>query len=368
MKTAIVTDGKYRSSIAAVRALGRAGYKVVVTQTRKDVKSAPAVCASRYVSEFRWIDGSCSDDDYAEKLMAVLREYAHPVLLCTGAVTLNSVSAHKCEFEELADFLVAEKTVLDALNDKEQVHIRCEELGIKVPKQFRDAPDVYPVVIKPHCGEKFGLKAKDRYAIAGNKAEYEEIMRKMRRYDPLPLVQQKITGDGAGVSMLLDVNGRLVSALCHRRVREYPVSGGPSTCCESFYDEKMINDAYRLLHSFGFVGLAMVEFKGDCVLEVNPRVWGSFPMTQHTESSMTANYAKAAGGEKIEYIPHDFKTGVRMRFILNDAAAVLGLLKAGRIKEAFRGIADFFRVREALRFKGDNKPFWRYLIKALLRR
>ena len=42
MKTALVTDGKYRSSIAAVRALHRAGYHVVVTQTRDDVKSAPA--------------------------------------------------------------------------------------------------------------------------------------------------------------------------------------------------------------------------------------------------------------------------------------------------------------------------------------
>ena len=46
MKTALVTDGKYRSSIAAVRALHRAGYRVVVTQTRADVKSAPAVSVS----------------------------------------------------------------------------------------------------------------------------------------------------------------------------------------------------------------------------------------------------------------------------------------------------------------------------------
>ena len=50
MKTALVTDGKYRSSIAAVRALHRAGYRVVVTQTRADVKSAPAVSVSKSLS------------------------------------------------------------------------------------------------------------------------------------------------------------------------------------------------------------------------------------------------------------------------------------------------------------------------------
>ena len=43
MKTVIITDGKYRSSIPAARALGRAGYNVVVTQTRGDDGSTPPV-------------------------------------------------------------------------------------------------------------------------------------------------------------------------------------------------------------------------------------------------------------------------------------------------------------------------------------
>ena len=36
-----------------------------------------------------------------------------------------------------------------------------------------------------------------------------------------------------------------------------------------------IEQAHALLRSFGFVGFAMVEYKGDCILEVNPRIWGS---------------------------------------------------------------------------------------------
>ena len=72
MKTALVTDGKYRSSIAAVRALHRAGYRVVVTQTRADVKSAPAVSVSKSCDDFHWIDGACADAGYAERLLGVL--------------------------------------------------------------------------------------------------------------------------------------------------------------------------------------------------------------------------------------------------------------------------------------------------------
>ena len=368
MKTALVTDGKYRSSIAAVRALHRAGYRVVVTQTRADVKSAPAVSVSKSCDDFRWIDGACADADYAEKLLSVLKEYEHPVLFCVGAVTLNTVAARREEFAALANFLIAPKETLDALNDKESVHQRALELGIPVPREYDGTPESYPVVVKPHCGEKFGLKAADRYAVANNEAEFDAIMEKMQRYDPSPIVQQKITGAGAGVSLLLGRESELLGALCHRRVREYPITGGPSTCCESFYDEKMIDAAYELLKSFHFTGLAMVEFKGDCILEVNPRVWGSFPMTEAAQSPIVAHYAQAAQGGQVTYTAKDYRTGVKMRFFLNDTVAALSYLKAGRIKECLRGLGDFFTAKEALSAKGDGKVMRAYLKKSLFER
>lgn len=368
MKTALVTDGKYRSSIAAVRALHRAGYRVVVTQTRADIKSAPAVSVSKSCDDFRWIDGACADADYAEKLLSVLKEYEHPVLFCVGAVTLNTVAARREEFAALANFLIAPKETLDALNDKESVHQRALELGIPVPREYDGTPESYPVVVKPHCGEKFGLKAADRYAVANNEAEFDAIMEKMQRYDPSPIVQQKITGEGAGASLLLGRESELLGALCHRRVREYPITGGPSTCCESFYDEKMIDEAYELLKSFYFTGLAMVEFKGDCILEVNPRVWGSFPMTEAAQSPIVAHYAQAAQGGQVTYAAKDYRTGVKMRFFLNDTVAALSYLKAGRVKEGLRGLGDFFTAKEALSAKGDGKVMRAYLKKSLFER
>lgn len=368
MPTAVVTDGKYRSSIAAVRALGRAGYQVIVTQTRGDCEKEPAVFSSQYASETVWIQGKATDADYPCRLSEILKQYQRPVLFCVGAQTLNMVSAHREEFSSFCDFLIAPQSVLDELNDKETVHRRAQELGIPAPRQYDGEPESYPVVIKPHCGEKFGLKAQDRYAIADDREEYMRVLEKMSRYDPQPIVQEKITGDGFGVSMLLDGESRLVCALCHRRIREYPVSGGPSTCCESVYDEKKIEQAYELLRSFGFVGLAMVEFKGDYILEVNPRVWGSFPMTEQAQSPMTARYAAAARGEELSYCPRDYKTGVRMRFLLNDTLAILGYLRKGPRGKGMAGIPDLLFGTEALAAKDDPKPFRRYLLGYLLRK
>ena len=368
MDTVVITDGKYRSSIAAARALGRSGYQVTVTQTRDDQKLEPPVFSSRYVREGCWLEGGAADPDYPDRLYNLLGRYDRPVLFCAGASTLNAVAKERERFAQVCDFLIAPSEALDALNDKEKVHRRCVELGIPVPQEFDGMPDRFPVIIKPHCGEKFGLKAKDRYAVSRNAQEYAVKRADMVRYDPAPIVQEKVEGTGAGASLLLDRDSRLIAALCHRRVREYPASGGPSTCCESFYDERLIDQAYRLLASFRFVGMAMVEFKGDRVLEVNPRVWGSFPMTERADSPFVLRYAQAAGGRRLDYAPQDYKTGVRMRFTLNDGAAMLDYLRHGRPGPFFQGMGDWFRAREALSARDDPAPFRRYLRNTLLKR
>ena len=366
MKTVVLTDCKYRSAIAAARSLGRDGWRVVAVDTGPE----PPVFSSRFVAERRILPESPEGDAYARRLLALLEEYERPVLFCVGAATLNVVARRRETFARVCDFLIAPPEVLDQLNDKETVHRRCLELGIPAPREYGagETPQSWPVVIKPHCGEKAGLKARDRYAIAGDETAYRAYLERMSRYDAAPIVQEYVAGDGAGVSLLLDREGRLISALCHRRIREFPAAGGPSTCCESFYDAGMIRQAYDLLRSFHFVGMAMVEFKGDRVLEVNPRVWGSFPMTECAKSPFACRYAQASAGERLEYRAKDYETGVRMRFLLNDAAAMLDYLRHGRADKFFQGVGDVFRAREALSSREDPRPMRAYLRKTLLRR
>ena len=361
MPVVVITDAKYRSSVAAARTLARGGYTVVAAQTRADVKSAPPAFVSASVDETRWIDGSVSDAEYPARLASLLREYDAPVVFPVGAATLNMLALKAERFAPLCRTLIAAPEILDALNDKETVHRRAEALGLPVPREYDGVPEQYPVVLKPHCGERFGLKAADRYLIAENETEYRAALERYAPFDPHPIVQERVTGDGYGASLLLDRESRLIAAFCHRRVREYPLTGGPSTCCETIYDETKIAQAYALLKSFGFVGMAMVEFKGDYILEVNPRVWGSFPLTDCAGSPFAAKYAAAALGEAQSYAPRDYEVGVRMRFLLNDAAATLSLLRHGRVREALGGVRDFFSAREALHRADDPGVLRRYL-------
>lgn len=361
MRTVVITDGMYRSALAAARAFGKAGFRVLVTQTREESPKDPPAFFSRWCEGHR-ISGSVKDEAYPDRLEEFLRGLnERPILFCVGAATLNMVAAQRERFSPLADFLIAPPEVLDALNDKQTVHDRAQALGLPVPKEYSGTPDAYPVVIKPHCGEKQGIKAADRYTLAANEEEYRLKLEKMRVYDPQPIVQERIIGDGRGVSLLLGRNSELLEAVCHRRLREYPMSGGPSTCCISEYDEARIRQAYSLLKSFGFVGLAMVEFKGDCILEVNPRIWGSFPLTVVSDCPMCLQYARAAEGETVEYKPENYRIGQKMRFCFNDLAACADLLRHGKIKAGLSGLLDFFRIREALYDPEDKKAYQKYL-------
>ncbi len=372
--TVIVTDAKYRASLSVIRALAKHGHDIVLTQTMGDSHPNVPSFSSRYVT--RTVKFDCSADDnnaYLLALIALIKEYDNPVIFPIGAKTLELVASHRDELAEICSFTVCDKDTLDLTNDKSRVALAAREIGIKTPPTYTSVDGAeFPVIIKPVCGEKFGLGAKDRYTVVNDRTDFDAVYEKMSRYGGTPIIQKRITGTGIGVSLLMDKSGHAVSAICHKRVREYPVSGGPSACCESFYDEELVRMSERLLRELDFVGMAMVEYKldGDVIsaenaylLEINPRVWGSFPLTYAADTSFALDYVGVSSDKHESHRLDNYKTGVRMNFILSDLAAIVSLIKTGRFKEAFDGIADIIlrRAVDGMRDKSDKAPFRKYL-------
>lgn len=363
--TVIVTDVRYRTALAVIRPLRKAGCEVVAVQTAHESPKRPAAFSSRFVSRCVTLEGSVKDEDYAERLLALCKEYEHPVLFPIGADTLAMLSTHAAEFEAVCDFLVSPPETLDAANDKRTVADTARAIGVPVPEEFDctdgKLPPRWPVFLKPRCGEKLGLHAEQRYASAENEEEFLTAYRKMSAYDPSPVVQERVTGDGCGLCLVMDRAHRPVCVMGHKRIREYPISGGPSACCVSFYDETLEEYAVRLLQALDFTGIAMVEFKGGRVLEINPRIWGSFPLTEASGSRFAEDYVRAAAGEVFSVPDRSFRRDRRMRFVLNDTLAWLSCLKARRWRDVGSGLLDVFRAKEALFRFTDQAPFWRYL-------
>lgn len=371
--TVIVTDAKYRASIAAMRSLARGGHEVILTQTAIDACGDIPAFHSKYAARTVMFEGSVSDSErYLAQLIRLVREYDRPTILPIGAKTTAILAEKRESLREYCDFVVADEQTLERVNDKEQVRLAADEVGIPTPRTYErgEKPTCYPVVIKPRCGEAFGLKAAERYRIVRKSEDYERAYAELSRYGGAPIVQELIVGEGRGVSVLMNEDGVAVSAICHRRIREYPTSGGPSACCESFYDESMVHAAEKLLSHMGFVGIAMVEFKGDCLLEVNPRIWGSFPMTYYVGSCFACDYVRLARGEALPSAVCDYKCGYRMDFVLSDLASCAELLRRGKLSAASEGIADILlcRAHDGIRDRDDPAPYRAYLKKKLFHR
>lgn len=388
--TAVITDVHYRMSLALIRDLAEAGVSVVCCE--RQGASAPLGFYSKYAGRTvrlpaeGWTDALwalCSD--LAE------REGERPALLPVGAATLAVLSRPevRARFAPVCGLCIPTTEQLDALNSKAEVARLAEALQLPVPRSFvpeagEAAEDFFaripmPCVVKPLCGEKLGLTAALRYVIA---AAPEEAAQSYRHFFELagepPIVQEFLPGGGLGCSVLAE-HGRVIAAICHRRVREYPVSGGPSACCDCVDRPDLVACASALVSEVGYTGLAMFEFKEGAdgrprLLEVNPRVWGTFPLTRVSQSAIPLLWCTLAWnqGNPDRAVPLPAAPEprpCRMRFAASDLMSALGYARRGQGKRACSALADLLRpsVRDGLWEWSDPKPGLAYY-RSLLRK
>ena len=187
--------------------------------------------------------------------------------------------------------------------DKLLTIVEAKKAGIPCPNTWvvSDLSDLrriskeitYPAVIKPrrkivwHDDKAIMVKVtRKNYVHSINELiyRYELIIRQypvLKEQKMLPLVQEYIEGIGLGFEALISQKGKLLTFFMHRRLHEYPVTGGASTLRESIYDKELFEYGIRFLKAIGWNGVAMVEFKKKdkpCLMEINGRFWGSLPL------------------------------------------------------------------------------------------
>lgn len=382
---AIVTDVHYRMSLALIRDLAQGGVEVITCEQDRcrDSRTSPALGAlSRYVSRHVWLPGGT---DGLEALLSLCLETGlgrdcRPALLPAGAATLALIAENRERFEPLCGLCVPTAEQLDLLNSKPRLAGLAARLGVPLPESMAPGEDLdrfldrqgLPCVIKPACGEKLGLTAAARYAVASTREEARAAWERFSRLagEP-PVVQGYLPGRALGCSVLAR-SGQVMAAICHQRVREYPVSGGPSSCCQCVEREDIRAYAARLTAETDLTGLAMFEFKEDRdgaprLLECNPRVWGTFPLTRVSGSGIPLLWCALAwnAGNPDNPAPLPALTpprGRRMIFAASDLMAAAGYARRGSPGRALGALGDLLNpwVRDGLFEWGDMLPALAY--------
>ena len=368
--TAIVTDAHYRMSVSLIRDLKDRGVHVVACE--KASIQNPVGFASTGASRCVRLP----DEGYEDALFALCREIAAqegetPALLPVGAKTLALLSENRERFSAVSGLCIASPAQLSLLNDKAAVAELARRLSVPVPENFarEEGEDLdaffarvpLACAVKPHCGERFGLTASQRYRICRTK---EDLTAAFSQFQAIaheaPIVQEYLPGEAFGCSVLAK-DGAVYRSICHHRLREYPVSGGPSSCCESVKRDDLRSYAEKIVRETKFTGLAMFEFKCGAdgaprLLEINPRIWGTFPLTRAANSDFAYSWFCLAANLPLP--DEQPALPVRMVYYPADFAAALGYLKAGKPGQLFAVLRDFVNpaVKNGLGDKNDPAP------------
>lgn len=327
---AIVTDGMWRKSLSAIRSLGKAGFEVHVLGDSWLTTGLWSRFASRRVLMPDAGDAPAAFGAALMRHLQALRSAspsaAKPVLLPMEDATLRYVVANRDALAVHADFIVPDADAFAVCADKDATMALAARLGVPHPRtEVADSAEALVAAIDRMKGTELIVKpvrgAGARGVVYNPAFTAAAAAAYLARFGSV-LVQERVPPDGAavGVSVMLDDDGHCIAQFCHKRLRQFPNSGGPSTDRIGIADDRLLTVSLRLLDAVGWKGVAMLEWKIDPrsgepkLLEINPRFWGSLELAVRSGVDFPAIYARAAAG-RVEPAPAPI-LGVRCRWLI----------------------------------------------------
>lgn len=296
---ALVTGAGGPAGVAVIRALRRAGHRVIAA----DADSSAV--GFRLADEFARVPRA-DDPAFAESLLKVAARAGAVALIPTVAEELRPLHAAA---EQLGDAGIAtwlpDPWSVEHCVDKWLFYELMTKHGVPVPatSPCRGIPG--PWIVKP----RFGRGSRDVY-----KVDHPTGLAYAMGQASEPLVQTKISGREFTVDTLSGDDGRLYGAVPRWRVE---TKAGISTKGLTFESPELIDKLAKLLAVLRLAGPACVQGfqtdQGELVfIEVNPRFSGGLPLSLAAGADLVGQYLNRILGGAVEPERLRFRPGVTM--------------------------------------------------------
>ncbi len=305
----LVTDSTYKHSLGIVRELGKMNINPYILSYKEK-----SLCSySKYSNTEILID----EDVTKKKFLDILQNFNIELIILVGTDSFMKIVPWKQYLKVNGiNIITVDNDVLNIAFSKKATYELAEKIGVPIAKTFYpksiDELDNFKNIITFPCVIK-GL-----IEVGGNIVDYaynkEELKEKyiatcnkynLKKSDELPMLQEYITGDGCAFFAVYN-KGECGLTFQHKRVREYPVSGGASVCAKSYNNELVQKYGKMLLDSLNWHGVAMVEFKLNdkdtpILMEINPKFWGSTDLALEAGVNFPKALIDIHQGKEIEY-------------------------------------------------------------------
>jgi protein-tyrosine-phosphatase/predicted ATP-grasp superfamily ATP-dependent carboligase len=284
-RSTLILDGTPRVVVTVARSLNRKGIPVVFGRFGRWLQATNSKSIGKH------FDLHVDHTGYYQELNAIIEQENIDTIMPGNDLAMRSLLPHYGALASRVMLTIPDPCAVTAVLDKSRTLDVARRCAVTVPQTFdiksindltlKAATLRFPIVAKPsQAGVKYGLKAQYFNHISELVATFEE--------DPQfgldTIFQTFVSGHSVGLSGLMH-RGVFVAPFQHRRIQQWPASGGVAVLMESeSVDIALLDKASDLLNAIKWEGPAMVEFRRDArtgehfFLEVNGRFWGSLPL------------------------------------------------------------------------------------------
>ena len=322
----LVLDADGRVGLACLQSLGPLGHRLHVGVR----KLGSATERSRYCHRVHAQPAAFPIEKGVAWLTELDARFGFTMIVAATEASLRWLRALPEDDPVRRKAVLPSDAALDAALDKARTISLARELGLPVPAA-RELPQAegrvgdeadpegmeddrfevdgrahgYPRVLKPVrskvvIGNRLASLA---VAVVHDAQERAATLATLRPFTPVQ-EQAWVPGRGVGVEVLYE-HGRMAWHFVHERLHEWPLTGGASTLRRAGGEEpELVEMTRRLLDRLQWHGVAMVEWRRDAqgrthLMEINPRLWGSLPLTIAAGVDMPRGLLALAQGEAL---------------------------------------------------------------------
>jgi len=352
MSSVFVTDASKRETLAIARSLAKKDIEVTVGEHKR-------ICCSffsKYVkNRIIYPNPARNPISFMQSIYELVKKEKYDVIFPVNDPTTILFSKYKDKLLKYTKVPVANYETIMKGRDKAQTMKFAMENDIPCPKTyFVDNANIekikneveFPIVIKPR--ESSG--ARGIVYVNSSPEEFVREYKRVRNKYGAPLIQEYIPGEHYNVSALFNRDSELRAAFVLKKIRQYPVSGGPVTFAVSVEEPEVLKYAIKLLKVMDWYGVAEVELiiderdKKPKLLEVNPRFWSPLELSILSGVDFPYLLYKMAMNGDIEPVTK-YETGVKLRFLAGD---ILWFLST---PDKLKALPEF------IKFKDDNMGY-----------
>jgi protein-tyrosine-phosphatase/predicted ATP-grasp superfamily ATP-dependent carboligase len=284
----LILDADSSAGLAATQSLGRVGREV-----HSAVRMAgSAIEATRWCRKVHLQPPNLPIEMAVDWLLELDRKFEYSLIIPSTEASLLWLRYLPEHHDTRRKAIIPGNASIDIALDKSLTYQIAVELGLPVPasrlitkESLPAPPESFPVVLKPvrskvSIGERLCSMA---VAIAHDEKERALILRNILPHTDVQ-EQSWVEGRGGGVEVLYN-RGKMIWHFIHQRLHEWPLTGGASTLRIASPDNpELVERSRHLLNALNWHGVAMVEWRCSSdgryyLVEINPRLWGSLPLT-----------------------------------------------------------------------------------------